>query len=475
MNENKASVLNLGKNHAHTVLKLSIPSIMEQMVFSLFAICDTAQVGALGAEASAAVGILAPFSWLLGGIMSAVTTGFSVITAHSIGENDMAKASKSANKSIWTSLSMGTVITVICVLLSSKIPIWMGADPSIRRMSTVYLTIYSISFVVNMAGTACSSTLRCTGETKVPLVINTFAIIVNVILNALFIFPSKDITVFGMEIHIWGADKGVGGAAFATLVSIIISTAFLFLAVLKNKKGIAISVNEILTPGKDKEIYKKAFFIGMPIFLERLTINLGQMLYMRCISTMGTASVAAHHLAVQAESFSYMPVSGIQIAVQTLMSQSMGAKRFDDGEKFAKFSGKIGFIYGVLAGVIMFFFGRPIMSIFISDENIIKIGASLLKIVAFGEAVQALDIVYSGCLRGIGDTKRPFYIGLTGIWGIRIVGCLICTFVLNLKIHAAWVIMLADMCFRGIITPICFKREFKKLRKQSDIQTAHIC
>ncbi len=466
MAENKASVLNLGKNHAHTVLKLSIPSIMEQMVFSLFAICDTAQVGALGAEASAAVGILAPFSWLLGGIMSAVTTGFSVITAHSIGENNMGKASQSANKSIFVSLSMGLAITVLCVLLSGRIPVWMGADPSIREMSRIYLTIYSISFVINMAGTACSSTLRCTGETKIPLVINTFSIIVNIILNALFIFPSRDVNILGSTIHIWGAGKGVGGAAFATLIAITISTLFLFLAVLKNNKGIYISLSEMLTPGKDREIYKKAFYIGLPIFLERLTINLGQMLYMRCISTMGTASVAAHHLAVQAESFSYMPVSGIQIAVQTLMSQAMGAKRFDDGEKFAKFSGAIGFSYGVLAGVIMFLFGRPIMSIFIADENIIAIGASLLKIVAFGEAVQALDIVYSGCLRGIGDTKKPFYIGLTGIWGIRIVGCLICTFVFNLKIHAAWVIMLADMCFRGIITPICFKREYKKLRNQ---------
>lgn len=467
MSENKASVLNLGKNHAHTVLKLSIPSIMEQMVFSLFAICDTAQVGALGAEASAAVGILAPFSWFLGGTMSAVTTGFSVITAHSIGENDMQKASRSANKSIWTSISLGTVITIICVLLSGKIPIWMGAEPAIRKMSTVYLTIYSISFVINMAGTACSSTLRCTGETKVPLVINTFSIIINVILNALFIFPSKDVTILGMNIHIWGAGKGVGGAAFATLVSIFISTAFLFLAVLKNKKGIAISLNEILTPGNDKELYKRAFSIGMPIFLERLTINSGQMIFMRCISTMGTSSIAAHHLAIQAESFSYMPVSGIQIAIQTLMSQSMGAKRFDDGEKFAKFSGKVGFFYGVLAGVIMFFFGRPIMSVFISDDNIIEIGASLLKIVAFGEAIQALDIVYSGCLRGIGDTKRPFYIGLTGIWGIRIVGCLITTFVFNMKVHAAWMIMLCDMCFRGIITPICFKKEFEKLKSEN--------
>ena len=475
MSENKASVLNLGKTHAHTVLKLSIPSIMEQMVFSLFAICDTAQVGALGAEASAAVGILSPFSWFLGGTISAITTGFSVITAHSIGEGDLVKASRSANKSIWTAVTTGTLITLVCLLLSGYIPRWMGADESILHMSTVYLAIYSISFVVNLIGTACSSTLRCTGETKLPLILNTISIIVNIILNALFIFPSKDVEIFGRSIHIWGADKGVGGAAFATLVSIIMSTVLLFIGVLYNKRGISISIGAICKKNpENKALYKRAFSIGMPIFLERLTINSGQMLYMRCISTMGTASIAAHHLAVQAESFSYMPISGIQIAVQTLMSQSLGAKRFEDGEKFSKFSAKIGFVYGALAGVVLFILGRPIMMIFTPDIDIVKMGAELLKIVAFGEALQALNIVYSGCLRGIGDTKMPFYIGLAGIWGIRITLCFITTFVLNMQIHAAWVVMVIDMCFRGIATTVCFKKKFSQLKSKINVSNALI-
>ena len=237
------------------------------------------------------------------------------------------------------------------------------------------------------------------------------------------------------------------------------------MGVLHNRRGISISLGAVCQKHpENKLLYKRAFSIGMPNFLERLTLNSGQMLYMRCISTMGTASIAAHHLAVQAESFSYMPISGIKIAVQTLMSQSLGAKRFEDGEKFSKFSAKIGFIYGALAGVVLFVLGRPIMMIFTPDMDIVNMGAELLKIVAFGEALQALNIVYSGCLRGMGDTKMPFYIGLAGIWGIRITLCLISTFVLKMQIHAAWVIMVIDMCFRGIATTVCFNKKFRELK-----------
>lgn len=213
----------------------------------------------------------------------------------------------------------------------------------------------------------------------------------------------------------------------------------------------------------DKEIYSGACSVGIPIALERLTISIGQIAYMRIISGMGTMYVAAHHLANQAESLSYLPCFGFSVAATTLVGQAMGAKDYESARRFGSIAAKIGIAMSLVASAILFFGGKPIISVFSSDPVIINMGGNLLKIVALGQQFQAASIIYAGGIRGTGESRAPFYIGLTGIWGIRIVLCLIFVFVFKMKLYAAWVAMLIDMIYRGYLTYLCFVKRFKKL------------
>ena len=464
MSENKANVLNLGKSPTHTVLKLAWPTILEQLVMALLTIADAAMVGALGPGPSAAVGIVMPMTYLLNGLACAVSTGFSVVTAQSIGSNDMDRASRSANKGIFFAMISGLAVTAIFYLLAPHMPFLMGAEPEIAQMTTDYFRVFAFTAVLNISSTTCSAVLRSCGQTKTPLIINTCSIILNIILNFIFIFPSATLHFMGMELAFKGLDRGVKGAAEATVISMVLAFAVLFFTTYKNGRGIIISIKDM--PKPDKDVYKNAAHVGLPIFFERITLGLGQVGYMRLVSTMGTSMIAAHHLAAQAESLSYLPCFGFSVAATTLVGQAVGARDYEKAEKFGHIACRAGMLYGFLAGLVLFFAGRPIMLIFTRDEELIHIGINLLRIVAVGQAIQAADFIYAGGIRGTGESRQPFYVALSGIWGIRILGTAITTFVFHMNIYAAWVMMDLDMFYRGTVSTICFLKRFRFLKEK---------
>ncbi|MEG2143843.1 MAG: MATE family efflux transporter, partial [Oscillospiraceae bacterium] len=420
-----------------------------------------AMVGSLGSDATAAVGIVLPLMWLVNGLCAAISTGFSVMVAHAIGAENMAKASSATSKSIFASALLGGGIGMLGLLFYRQMPLWMGAKPETAGLASSYFAIMCLSTLFNMASVTCSAILRSCGKTKTPLIVNTMAIAFNFIFNFLLIFSPRHVTIFGREHFIWGAGLGVAGAALGTMLAIAISFFLLLYALCRNDRGIFITRHDMFT--FDKEIYMGACSVGIPIALERMTISLGQIAYMRIISGMGTMYVAAHHLANQAESLSYLPCFGFSAAATTLVGQAMGAKDYESAERFGSIAAKIGIFMSLLASAVLFFGGRGIISVFSTDPVIINMGANLLKIVALGQQFQAASIIYAGGIRGTGESRAPFYIGLTGIWGIRIVLCIIFVFVFKMKLYAAWVAMLIDMAYRGYATYVCYKRRFKKL------------
>ena len=198
--------------------------------------------------------------------------------------------------------------------------------------------------------------------------------------------------------------------------------------------------------------------VGVPAAMERVAINVGQIVFARMISGFGTAALAAHHLAVSVESLSYSPGYGVAQAATTLVGQSLGAKDPDRAERAALLCNRIGMGIMAFAGLLIICFRVPLMRLFTPEAQVVEIGAGLLIICAAFQPFFAMSIVMTGALRGAGDTRVPFYISMFTMWGLRLVLAALFAYGFNLGVRGAWMGMWVDIFARGLLIYRRFRR-----------------
>ena len=154
--------------------------------------------------------------------------------------------------------------------------------------------------------------------------------------------------------------------------------------------------------------------------MERLATTTGLMMFARIVAGLGTVDLAAHHLANTAESVCYMPSFGFQAAATTLVGQALGSGQPLKAKKYGERSCILCTIFLIFAAFLMYTFAPQLIGIFSSEAEVIEKGSSLLHIVAFAEPLYGAGLVFTGALRGTGDTKWPFFICLIGVWVIRL-------------------------------------------------------
>lgn len=446
----EANVLHLGSTPARTVLKLAWPTILEQIAFTLLQFADTAMVGALGADCTAAIGIAAPLTWLIGGLTAAVGVGFSVQVAQRIGAGEYAAAEDVIRQVFLLSLLLGGLLTGLCLLAAPVFPALMGAEPQVIPHAAAYLSAISFSALVNMLEVSVSSVLRCMGNTRAPMAANLTAILANIVLNYLLIFPPHTVTLGSAVLAVPGMNMGVAGAAWGTVIAIGISAALVLTAVLSPKSALRLRLHGGLR--FTAPVLQRAARIGLPVVLERAATSIGQILFLRLVATMGTVAVASHHLAVSAESISYLPAFGFSVAATTLVGQAVGAGLPEESRRFGNISARMGLICMTASGVVLFLLAGPLISLFSPDPAVISLGRDLLRIVAFAQPMQAWAIVYSGALRGAGNSRWAFYISLLGVWGVRLGLSALSVLVFGAGLRTAWVVMVLDLTFRGVVS-----------------------
>ena len=436
------------------VLTLAIPSIIEKMLLSIVEYADTGMVGSLGPMATAAVAVNTPVTWLFNSTIMAISVGGTVAVAQSIGAGKTDKAKRLTDQAWMAVLAFSAVVLVGLLALSRWIPVWMGAEPEIIDTAVTYLRIIAVGLPFAFVSIVFNGILRGSGDTKTPLKLNMMTNILNVIGNFLLIFPTRDIVLGGMTIHMWGAGWGVSGAAISTTVSRIIAA---ILVVIMMTKQPVIKL-DLRRHKADKDLLGQIFRIGVPTALERLSISSGQIVFFRVVSSLGTASLAAHQLANTAESIAYMPAFGFQIAATTLVGQMVGARDFDGARKSCSTTMRLCFIVTLVFSGVLFLGAEMLIGLFTPSEEVVQLGANALRIMAVAESFSSMAMVYTGALRGAGDTKQPFFVCLVSMWGIRIPLSFVLVHIMHLGLSGAWIAMAVDQMFRGIL----MLRRFKK-------------
>lgn len=443
------------------ILLLAWPTIVEQILQTAVNYVDTAMVGSIGAQATnatAAIGVNTSTIWLILGVMNAVGVGFSVIVARRIGQGLIEDARQAIRQAILSIFVVGSVLTLVVELfIAPNLARWMGADAQVQPLARQYMYTIGAVYLFNTALVVCSNILRCTGDTKTPMRFNILTNVINVALNFLLIYPTRTVEVLGFSFTMKGAGLGVLGAALATAAATVFSGSCMFIALFRRHSATQIHLHESYRP--DKDVLRQAVKLGVPTALERATISIGQIVMTALISGCGTVALSANQLANTGESLCYMPVFGFSVAATTLVAQSLGAGEQSLAFRYSQWCLRLSVLVMLVTSTVMFIFAPQIMYLFIKDEEVIRLGALVLRIEAFAEPLLAIGTVCAGILRGAGDTRWPFYVSVAGMWCVRVTLALLLIKVFHWGLTAVWVAMALDWLARASISMVRFYRK----------------
>ncbi len=415
------------------IISLSIPSILAQISATVMFFIDASMVGHLGAKASASIGLVETTGWLMGGLGSAANMGFSVQVAHFIGANDIEAARRVLRQSMVCCLIWTLAITTTALCISPYLPYWLGGNEEIARDASLYFAIFSASGIFFQMEGLAGSMLKCSGNMKIPSVLNIGMCVMDVAFNYIFIYL---------------LEMGVVGAAVGTGLAMLVTACLMMYFLIVRSKMLSL----VGHPGSFKpkaDTVSIAFKIGAPMGLQHLLMGGAYIVSTIIVAPLGTIAIAAHSLAITVESLCYMPGYGIAEAATTLVGQGIGAGQKLLTRSFARMSVGLGISVMTVMGILMWIFAPELMALMSPVEEVIALGAEMLRIEAWVEPMFAAAIVCNGVFIGAGDTIIPAIMSLSSMWAVRL--SLAASLAPRYGLKGVWTAMAIELTFRGSI------------------------
>ena len=430
------------------IIQLSIPSILAQISATVMFFIDASMVGHLGAKASAAIGLVETTGWLMGGLASAANMGFSVQVAHFIGANDFDAARRVLRQSLVCCLIWALAISTTALIIAPSLPYWLGGSAEIAHDASLYFAIIGLCGIFFQMEGLAGSMLKCSGNMKIPSILNIGMCVMDVVFNYFFIYL---------------LDMGVMGAAMGTGLAELITACLMLYFLLDRSSMLSLSGH----PGSFKpksDTVSTAFKIGAPMGLQHMLMGGAQIISTLIVAPLGTIAIAAHSLAITVESLCYMPGYGIAEAATTLVGQGIGAGQRLLTRSFAYLSVSLGITIMTVMGIMMWIFAPELMGIMSPVEEVIVLGTDVLRIEAWAEPMFAAAIVVNGVFIGAGDTFIPAIMSLASMWAVRLT--LAATLAPKYGLKGVWTAMAVELFFRGSIFLVrLFKGEWAEKLK----------
>lgn len=424
--------------------RLAAPTLTEMFLVSLTGMADMMQCGRLGAAAITSIGLTNQPMMLLQSVFQALNVGTTALIARFIGMRRPQSASDTMKQTFYVTILLGVITSLFAGVFASQILVFMGAEPEVVRVGTSYFQVVGYGFIFNAIAMAIAAALRGAGDTRTPMTVNLVANGVNIVGNAILIWG-----LFGFP------KWGVFGAGVATTFSRVFAAVWFMILAVKGEKSIRLDLKGGYKP--DKEILGRIYYIGLPAAIEQLVMRGGQVLFAKIVSSLGTVVYAAHQVAMNILSLSFMPGQAFATSATTLVGQYLGAERPDDAERCAITSRNMGLGVGLFMGVFFVICGKYISFLYTPELDVVLVSALVLKIYAFAQPFQSTQFVLAGGLRGAGDTTYPLYSTALGIWVGRVALGYLFVNVFSWGLPGAWVAMCLDQVARGALIWFRFK------------------
>ena len=392
------------------MIRLALPVFLEESVTLMVGWTDWWLTGHfLHTDAhKAAMNLMGYTMWLMPSMFATVAIGTTAIVARFVGQRDSNRANLAANQAFVLGTTLAAILFLVGILFYRWYVQAMQMSGDAATFATEYLGIivWIIPFVmIEQVGAAC---LRGAGDTVSGFAAKSIVVILNVAISLTLVTG-------------WGPFPELGwkGLAIGTAIGHIVGGSLLLIIVLRGRAGIKIRL-PLMRP--DRPLIVRILKIGIPGGFDIATVLGSQLLFLAVVNTLGTTPAAAHGLAVQVEAMAYMPGSAFQVAAATMAGQYLGANQPQQATRSVLACIATGVIFMTCAGLFLFFFGHWMTLFFTGDatDDVTLQANVLLKIIAIGMPFLAVLMIFSGALRGAGDTVWPMTFSAIGFLFVRI-------------------------------------------------------
>ena len=421
------------------------PSILESFLISLVGLIDTIMVGGLGSYAIAAVGLTTQPKFIALAMFLSLNVAVSTIVARRKGEEDQDSANRTLMQALLLTGILTVLVTVICVALADPIIRFAGSQPDTHAAEVSYFRIIMGGMVFNTVSMVMNAAQRGAGNTRVAMRANLVSNGVNILLNYLLIggnlgFPKL----------------GVSGAAIATVTGSVFACGLSILSA-AHRDGF-ISFRHAPRLRFDKKTMSAIANIGSSTLAEQIFLRIGFLTYAILVARLGTIAFAAHQIGMNFMSISFSFGDGLSVASITLVGQSLGAGRKDMAKVYGSVCQRSGLLFACALSVIFLSCSRLIFRLFSNDEQILQYGTMIMAMMTVIVFLQISQVVFSGCLRGAGDTRYTALVSLISVAIIRPGGGWLFCYPLRLGLFGAWLGLAVDQFMRFILTWLRFRQ-----------------
>lgn len=385
------------------IIQYTIPLAVTGVLQQLFNAADLAVVGHFsGKEAMAAVGSNAPVIGLLVNLFVGISLGSNVIIAKAIGQGDDERISKAVHTSVIVALLGGLFLAVMGELLAPGIVKMLDVPGDVYPLAVKYLRIYLAGMPVILLYNFEAAIFRSCGNTQTPLIALVVSGILNVVLNLFFVL---------------GLGMDVDGVATATVLSNLVSSAILFVALMKTELAIQINLRKLRVY---VDVLGQILRIGIPAGIQGMIFSFANIIIQSAVNSLGTTVMAASSAAFNLEVFSYYIINSFGQACTTFVGQNYGAGKGDRCRKALKLCLLQSLVSTAAVSVLILLLSHPLLSIFNTDPDVIATAQIRLKYIFFAYLFSFAQEVLSGYLRGFGVSFIPAACAIIGICGVRL-------------------------------------------------------
>ncbi|MGB3368223.1 MAG: MATE family efflux transporter [Acidaminobacteraceae bacterium] len=377
-------------NILKVLIYLAFPIMATSFLQMAYNLVDMLWIGRIGSDAVASVGTAGFYMWLSFAFIRLIQVGTEVNVSQSLGAEKYKDANSYSNSAIQLAVIIAIMYGAVIFIFSKQlIEFFDLGNIAVEMEALKYLRVVTLGMIFAFLNPVISCIYNGSGDSKTPFKINSIGLLINIVLDPLFIFTLK---------------FGVVGAAYATVLSQFIVTILLAYLIISGNKPFDDFKFKIRLNIKSS---LKVLKMGLPVAAQSGLFTIFGILIAKVIASYGPSAIAAQKVGVQIESISYMTANGFAAALSTYTGQNFGAGNMNRVKKGIISAFWIMSTFGIITSVLLYVFAEPIFMIFISDTKALGIGVNYLQIIALSQVFMCVEITLSGAFNGLGKTLPP--------------------------------------------------------------------
>jgi putative MATE family efflux protein len=445
---NRLSYIDLDKSSYRNIWYLAWPVMLSQVLITTLNIADMFWIGKLGPVPIASIAIAGSIMWVLFAITHIFYIGNIAMVARFAGREERQRIEDTIFHSFVIAFLISIIISISGFISAPSIMKLFGADEIVRKLGVDYIRIIFLALPFLYGGFVVFSSLTALGDTKTPTKIIATACIINIILDPILIFGVWKLPAMGVK-----------GAATATSIAHFI--AFVISVVVLHRRKYIEKINRKVNWETIGNILK----IGIPACLQRITRPLTGMIMFKVVALYGTTAIAAFGIGGRGLGVIFIYLMGLMTATQTLVGQSLGAKRLENAIGVVKKVLLIGFLVQIPITILFLFLAPQTISIFNTNPEVIRVGSDYLRILSLSLIFIVPTTAFGGAQTGAGDTKPPMIASVISNWVLKMPLAYIIASYFHFASRGVWLAIAVSVIVEAIIVSFFYFRGGWKKKK----------